>query len=81
MITFYFVPNCFHCKDAKKKLNDNNVPFDEIEADANTIDYLSTRVSQLSMPIIFFDDEVVTVEQAIEKYNTGKTHFSKYTIM
>ena len=69
MITVYSIEKCLHCANAKRKLVELNIPFDEIICNKETLDYLQTKTSQLSMPVIFYNDEVVSLDEAIKKHN------------
>ena len=64
MIKIYTSPNCFHCLDAKKKLKEKGIEFEELDG-AENIDYLTT-LNQFSMPVIIRDGEVVKIEDIIK---------------
>jgi len=69
MITIYTTINCRHCVKAKNTLKELGIPFDEIFADnKETLDYLQTRTDQLELPVIFYEDKVVILDEAIKKY-------------
>lgn len=74
MITIYTSPTCYKCKEAKRRFNELNIPFDEVEIVfgpdmKKTLDYLAMRTKKLDLPVIFYNDEVVTVEEAISSFN------------
>lgn len=73
----YTSPSCFNCKEAKRRFKELNIPFDEIEIvhgpeQQKTLEYLASRTTQLSLPVIFYNDVVVTVDETIEKFNKGE---------
>ena len=68
MITIYSQPSCGHCMSAKRKLKELGIPFDDIDVNFETIEYLKTRTNQMSLPVIFFNDEVVSIDEAIRRY-------------
>jgi len=69
MITIYTIDKCLHCIDAKLKLVELKIPFDEIDCNRETLDFLQTKTNQLSMPVIFYGDKVVLLDEAIKKHN------------
>ena len=69
MITLYTLQSCYHCQQAKRKLKELNIPYDEIDVNQETADYLKTRTDQMSLPVIFFNDEVVELDEAISRFD------------
>jgi len=65
MLKVYSIPSCFHCQDAKKKLKENKIEFEELDAIDN-LDYL-TSIGQYSLPVIIKNDKVITLNDALNE--------------
>lgn len=60
-IIIYSAPSCHICQQAKKFLADNNLEFIDydISADEARMREVVEKSGQMSIPIIFIDDEMV----------------------
>jgi len=68
-VKIYTSPTCFHCKDLIKKLNDNNIKFENIFTDtlkSEEIDYLIQEAKTSSLPIITLNNRFVSEEELFE---------------
>lgn len=68
MITIYSTQFCRHCIEAKRRLKELGIPYDEIDVNFETIEYLKTKTDQMSLPVILFNDEVVSLDEVIKCY-------------
>jgi glutaredoxin len=63
MIKIFSIPNCLHCADAKRKLKERGIEFEELDA-INNLEYL-TSLNQYSLPVIMRDNVVVKLNDII----------------
>lgn len=61
-IQIYTIPNCLHCADAKKKLQEKGIEFEELDGIDN-IEYLILSLNQFEMPVIIKDGKVIKLEE------------------
>jgi glutaredoxin len=66
-IIIYSLHNCPRCETTKRKLRDFKIPYEEVESDFKTIEYLQTITDQLTMPVIIMDGNVVDLETVISQ--------------
>lgn len=59
MITVYSKPNCMQCEMTKMWLNQNKIPFETVDTEANpeALELLS-RYGWQSLPVVAIDDEI-----------------------
>lgn len=60
-IQIYTIPNCLHCADAKKKLQEKGIEFEELDGIDN-IEYLIS-LNRFEMPVIIKDGKVIKLEE------------------
>lgn len=65
-IKLYALSTCSHCRNAKKLLDDNNVPYDCVEVDLCPLDQRDALIDEvrkynpsLSFPTLVIGDKVV----------------------
>jgi glutaredoxin len=63
MIKLYSAISCFHCADAKRKLKEKGIEFEELDA-VDHLDYL-TSLGRPQLPIITRDGELVELKDLI----------------
>ncbi len=61
LIKIYSTVSCHFCKDAKKYMSENNIPFEEISVSGNPklISEMREISGQLGVPVITVDGEVM----------------------
>lgn len=69
-ISMFTKPGCPHCSRAKKNLEENNLPFEEIELGKNGVSYstLAAVTGQGTTPQVFIDGERIGTADELEKW-------------
>jgi glutaredoxin-like YruB-family protein len=60
-VRVYSTPTCPYCKMAKSFLDQQNVPYEDLDvsADGNALDEMMKRSGQMGVPVIDIDGETV----------------------
>ena len=69
MITIFSTPSCYKCNNAKRKLKELGIPFDDIEITVDNIGMLAQITDQMELPVIMWFDKTVKLDEAIKLFN------------